>query len=404
MDEQLIESKKQKLTMQKTKILYISYNGMHEPLGASQVLSYLYKLSIDYEYHLISLEKPKDFADKNKMESLQNTLRDKGIFWHPMEYKTSKIGKIGNFARLLQLTRKTAKENNIRFAHCRGYFPAFAASLLGLTYLFDTRGFAFDESADVGTFSRNSLQFKILKRIEKSLYRNAAAINKLSVEGKRTIVENELFENGDQIQPISVIPTCVDLDRFQFIERNFDEPVKIGYVGTAIGWYDFDRTLKVLVEIGKQMDYRFIIFNGEQHDYIQSKLKEYAIPLEKVQLEKVAFQDMPARLADFDISLFYIHPFFSKRASAATKLGELFATGIPVLTNAGVGDHEYYINNFKTGKILNFDESEKYNFVELLANLRTIETAHRCRNLAEECFSIDKAIENYKQLYRKIFI
>lgn len=390
--------------MKKTKILYISYNGMHEPLGASQVLSYLYKLSSDYEYHLISLEKPHDFADINKMQTLQKKLIEKGIVWHPMEYKIDKIGKIGNFARLLQLTRKTANHNSIRFAHCRGYFPAFAASLVGLTYLFDTRGFAFDESADVKSFSRKSLLFKSLKRIEKRLYQKAAGINKLSHEGKRTIVENELFENGDQIKNITVIPTCVDLDRFQFIERNCEGIVKIGYVGTAIGWYDFERTLRVLVEIGKQLHYQLTIFNGEQHEYIQSKLKEFNIPSDKVILEKVAFQDMPSRLADFEVALFYIHPFFSKRASAATKLGELFATGIPVITNAGVGDHEYYITQFKTGEIIDFDEPEKYDFVEMMAKLRTAETADRCRNLAEECFSIDKAIVDYKKLYREIFI
>lgn len=376
---------------------------MNEPLGSSQVLTYLYKLSSDYQYHLISLEKPEDFSDKIKMNNLMLILQEKNIHWHPIVYKTDKFGKLMNFFRLLAKTREISKREAIKFAHCRSYFPALVAYLLKLTYLFDTRGFAFDESADVGSFNRNSLIFKVLKKIEKTIYRNAAGINKLSYEGRRTILENELFHKGDQIKNISVIPTCVDLDRFKMIHRNYQNPVKIGYVGTAVGWYDFERTLKVIKKIGEKVPYHFTIFNGGQHEYIKEKLKQYQIPTEKVNLEKISFQEMPKRLAEFDIALFYIYPFFSKRASAATKLGELLATGIPVITNSGVGDHDFYITNNGIGKIIDFDNLENYNFAEILENLRSKETSEKCREIAEKYFSVDKGVADYKEIYRHIF-
>src|SRR5690606_16191305 len=113
-------------------------------------------------------------------------------------------------------------------------------------YLFDTRGFAFDERADTGSISRKSVLHKVFKFLEHKLYKNAAGINKLSYEGRRTILENELFPGGDQLKNITVIPTCVDLVRFQWQKREYGEIVRIGYVGTAIGWYDFDRTLQAL--------------------------------------------------------------------------------------------------------------------------------------------------------------
>lgn len=387
----------------KTKILYISYNGMNEALGASQVLSYLYKLSADYDYHLVSLEKPEDFSDKEKMANLDKELKSKNIFWYPVAYKTDKVGKLFNFFRLLLETRSVARQYRIKYAHCRSYFPAMVAYLLRLSYLFDTRGFAFDERADVGSVKRGSLVFKIFKRIEKLLYKHAAGVNKLSHEGKRTIENNELFEGGDKIAPITVIPTCVDLNRFHFIEREYTDPVKIGYVGTAVGWYDFDKTLLALQAIGKQVDYHFTIFNGGQHEFIKGRLQVFGIPDEKVHLEKVSFADMPRRLAEFEVALFYIHPFFSKRASAATKLGELFASGIPVLTNGNVGDHEYYIEAYGTGRILDFDRLEEYDFVNIMGSLRNRDTAIKCRTLAEKYFSVDKGVEDYKRLYTQIF-
>ncbi|MBD8084617.1 glycosyltransferase family protein [Chryseobacterium caseinilyticum] len=390
--------------MIKTKIAYISYNGMNEALGSSQVLTYLYKLSSEYQYHLISLEKPEDFSDKEKMDNLMQSLYKKDIHWHPILYKTDKLGKLMNFFYLLAKTSKITKRENIKFAHCRSYFPAFVAYLLKLTYLFDTRGFAFDESADVGSFNRQGFVFKLLKIVEKAIYRNAAGINKLSFEGRRTILENELFDKGDQIKNISVIPTCVDLDRFKFIHRNYQSPVKIGYVGTAVGWYDFEKTLEVIKKIGEQIPYHFTIFNSGQHDYINEKLKQFHIPAEKVNLEKVSFQEMPERLAEFEIALFYIHPFFSKRASAATKLGELLATGIPVITNSGVGDHDFYINNNDIGKIIDFNDLEKYNFKEIFENLRSEKTSQKCREIAERYFSVEKGVDDYKNIYRQIFI
>lgn len=376
---------------------------MNEPLGASQVLSYLYKLSDHYEYHLVSLEKPKDFSNKEKMVLLNHTLERNGIFWYPVEYKIDKVGKMFNFLRLLKASKKIVAKKEIKFAHSRSYFPALIANILGLKYLFDTRGFAFDERADVGSISRSGLPYKILKRIEKKLYREATGINKLSWEGKRTIESNELFPGGELIKPITVIPTCTDTDRFIFHERTYDGPVKIGYVGTATGWYDFDKTLATLAIIGKQMDYHFVIFNGDQHEFIIAKLKEYAIPFEKVSIEKVAFSEMPQRLKEIEIALFYIHPYFSKRASAATKLGELLASGIPTLTNSGVGDHEKLITEAGVGKILDFDQINSYDFQKIFRSLRTPETAQKCRSLAEDFFSLEKGVAEYKSLYKTIF-
>src|SRR5690606_9988507 len=119
----------------------------------------------------------------------------------------------------------------------------------------------------------------------------------LSYEGRRTILENELFPEGDKLNTITVIPNCVDLDRFQWQKRDYRDTIRIGYVGTAIGWYDFDRTLQALQAIGKQVDYHFTIFNGGQHNFIREKLKQYGIPEQKTTLEKINFSDMPTRLS-----------------------------------------------------------------------------------------------------------
>ena len=55
----------------KRKILYISYDGLMEPLGQSQVLNYLKGLSKDYQMFVISYEKKEDFLDLKKKKLLK---------------------------------------------------------------------------------------------------------------------------------------------------------------------------------------------------------------------------------------------------------------------------------------------------------------------------------------------
>ena len=53
-------------------VLYISYDGMLEPLGQSQVLAYLERLAADRPIDLISFEKKADSSDMDCLQSCCN--------------------------------------------------------------------------------------------------------------------------------------------------------------------------------------------------------------------------------------------------------------------------------------------------------------------------------------------
>ena len=48
------------------KILYLSYDGVLEPLGSSQVLNYVLGLAKNYNFILYSFEKPYDRKDTKR--------------------------------------------------------------------------------------------------------------------------------------------------------------------------------------------------------------------------------------------------------------------------------------------------------------------------------------------------
>ena len=67
-------------------VLYISYDGMLEPLGQSQVIAYLERLTDAAAIHLVSYEKPADWAREDRREALSARLSAAGIAWHPLTY------------------------------------------------------------------------------------------------------------------------------------------------------------------------------------------------------------------------------------------------------------------------------------------------------------------------------
>ena len=57
-------------------ILYISYDGMLEPLGQSQVLAYLKWLAVGRSIHLVSYEKQNDWANIAERKRISQDIKD----------------------------------------------------------------------------------------------------------------------------------------------------------------------------------------------------------------------------------------------------------------------------------------------------------------------------------------
>ena len=67
------------------RVLYLSYDGMTDPLGRSQVLPYLTGLAaLGHEITLVSFEKPgRSAEDRERVEAICG---EAGIAWHPLRY------------------------------------------------------------------------------------------------------------------------------------------------------------------------------------------------------------------------------------------------------------------------------------------------------------------------------
>lgn len=398
-------------------ILYISYDGLLEPIGQSQVVNYLVGLAPGYRQTVLSFEKQADLRDRESFLRLSGTLAGAGIRWVPCRYHKwpHVLSTLWDVVVGFMQGNRICRRRRIDIIHARGYVPALIAVMLkrlhGGRFVFDMRGFWPEEKVDAGHWSRESVIYAVTKKCERLFFRAADAVVSLTVDGFNAI--RELGYILPSNTAVSVIPTCTDLNRFSpgpkdrsLIHRyGLDGRLVIGCTGTMSNWYLRQPMLTCLSYFVRRMDgVKFLLVTREDHDQLRRDLLGVGISDEQFVLARVPFPAMPAHVRLMDVGLFFIKPAFSKRGSAATKLGEFLATGVPVIINDGVGDSGSIVRRHSVGVVLANTTTEE--FEASLTTVREVlhdpEIGKRCREVAQRYFDLDAGIRQYHELYSEL--
>ena len=389
-------------------ILYISYDGMLEPLGQSQVLAYLKRLAADRPIHLISFEKSDDWANVAERERLARDIAASGIVWHPLRYhkRPTALATAWDIVCGIALGLWLVLRHRLRIVHARSYVSSVMAlaikRMTGIKYLFDMRGFWADEKLDSG-WPQDGRMYRLAKGFERRFLLEADHVVSLT---HAALIEMQRFPYlQERMPPVTVIPTCADLARFKHIphERKGTGLV-MGYVG-SVGRYMFDEVAACFAELLRlRPDTHFLIVNRGEHAYIRERLAAAGVPAVAVELISATPADMPRQIARMDASIYFTKPVFSKQAMAPTKLAELLGCGVPCLGNAGVGDMAEVLEGDGVGVALRaFDHvSVAAGLAQLLALVADPATAARCVASAQKHFSLDEGVRRYAAVYRDL--
>jgi len=391
-------------------ILYISYDGVCEPLGISQIISYLEILSKDYKIYLISFEKNKELKNKINLLETKKRLSRAKIKWIPIKYhnKFKLISKPYDILNGLMQSSFIILNSNIDIIHTRSYIPALIALPLKILFnkklLFDIRGFWPEERIDGGLWKSGSIYYRILKILEIILFKNSNHIVTLT-EASLPIINN--FHFLKESRPgISVIPTCTNLNKFR-IKNTYHEhsTFTFGYVGSFGTWYLLDETIKLFKEISLlKPEAKMLILNRNEHQKIIKSAKLANIDLNKISIYKVDHKEVPLYIQKMNAAASLIKPCFSKLSSSPTKLGEYLGCGIPCVGNVGVGDVENILAYKNTGVILkDFNHKEIHmaakNIIELSKDKNI---SKKCRETALKYFSLEKGVNKYRRIYENL--
>lgn len=395
------------------KVLYLSRTGMLEPLGQSQVVSYLRGLSKSFEITLISYERDTDLANTAEVQRVERLLDNHGIHWIRRKYRNRPrllavaINLIDMFLCALKQTRK----QDISLIHARAYIAGATAWVIGrLTktpFIFDMRSLWAEELVTSNRARRGSLVHRAIVGMERLTLRDAAIVISLTRAGAEWLSE----EHAGTFDPekFRFIPTCTDTERFVPGEDDHTGPVIVGCHGSILsGWFRPDILDRCYARMAKlRPDATFEIVTREDPDAVRERLAVSKVLGDRLQIFSCAPNKIHQVLASQDLSVFFYQSgAASELGRSPTRMGEALACGVPVLTNGQVGDVEDIVRRFDVGTIL-ADESDAALHAAVDQSLEMIRdpaVGERCRNAAEAVFSLDTGTEMLAEIYTNLIL
>ncbi len=404
-------------------VYFLSYDGMTDPLGQSQVIPYLSGLrKKGFDITIVSFEKKQN---KRHVPIVKELLSSNSIKWIRLDYtkKPPLISTMYDIWKLERTVKQLIKNDKGKkvLLHCRSYITA----LVGLVYkkkgtanfIFDMRGFWADERLEGGIWSMKNpfqrLGYKYFKKKEIEFLLHADYTVSLTNKGKAVI--NELIVKGKNI-PIEVIPCCVNTELFS---KNFSNTNKLeinkslqveknqfvlGYVGSIGTWYMLEEMVafyKVLLESKQTAVFLFITKDDPKH--IELEFDKQRVSKKGLRITSAERSEVPDYIELFDWSIFFIKPVFSKQASSPTKQGEIMSMGKPILCNTNIGDTDLIISKYNAGVLLKNFENHDYKLaVESMLSWNN--DADAIRYGAIDYFDLEKGIDSYEKIYKSCLI
>lgn len=402
------------------RILYISYDGMTDQLGQSQVIPYLRELTKEgYSFHLLSVEK-KERLEKTGGQ-IREMLQNAGIDWTTLLFTRNPplLAKLFDQRNLNKKAKAICQSENIDMVHCRSYVPAAAGLKVSerfkIPFLFDMRGFWVDERVDSGLWKLSNPFFNFLyrhyKKKEKQYFSRSSHIISLTHKGKEELV-NSYDVPGEKV---TVIPCCADMDHFDYHKITAEQKAAareqlgitadkkvLSYLGSLGGWYLTDEMLEFFAVMHQQDPHTvFLLITHDAREGILARAKAKGIPANAVVVRPAGRNEVPLFLSLSNWNLFFIKDAYSKKASSPTKQGEVMAMGIPVICN-DIGDTGIIVKETGAGIVISKFDTAEYAMISRQVLGQPAAAKEPIRESACRYYDLKEGVKRYKGVYEKL--
>lgn len=395
------------------RVLYLTYDGLTDPLGQSQILPYLTKLAGSHTIHIVSFEKT---CSEEKLASLRSELSSVGLGWTPLLYhkKPPVLSTVWDIAQLEYWCRRLWPRLKPQIVHCRSYITAIAGHHLRrkARFLFDMRGFYADERRESGMWPYGhpvyDMVYNFFKGREKVWLSEAAHVVSLTYAGALEIQK----KFGLPQDKISVIPCAADVEFFSQCSEEEgrkarqrlhipDSSSVLIYVGSLGTWYmpkemmDFFARYRL-----RNPNSIFLVVNRGEHEVVWRAARMAGLAPECIRVLAAERSEMPSLLKAANAGLFFVRPTYSKLASSPVKMGEMLAAGLPVITNSGVGDVDTIVTQTNCGILVKGFSVNDYEAA--LDRWQQDYTTYRNNALkaAKKFFDLEDGVKRYETIYR----
>jgi glycosyltransferase involved in cell wall biosynthesis len=406
--------------MTKRAPLYITYDGLMDPLGASQILPYLREIARNQGGAWVM-----SFEKLDRLGQGENLLRAQlladGIHWHPLRFTAGGglLGKVKDLVQMYGWGLYLAWRENLGMVHARGHPSAqvglFIKRILGRPLIFDCRGLWVDERVDKGGWDLSRpfhrLQYRHFKRAEHRLFQQADRVVVLTHK-----VVGEVVKLGAQpATKVTVIPCCADFDHFALgsqatrlaAREQLGLPAQalvLGYLGSVGRMYMLDRFFKLLAMACERHPHAHALVITQDEPALRLIMQAH-LPQAwhaRVVVVSATRREVPTLLPAMDVLVSFITPTYARMGASPTKLAECFAAGVPAICNGGVGDVAEQIAMLNAGMVVNPDDDVA--LVNAAAHLPEVASLGgvRLREAASQMLGLDVAHARYRSIYSSL--
>jgi glycosyltransferase involved in cell wall biosynthesis len=399
-------------------ILYITHDGVTDHIGRSQIAPYLIGLARrGFKLRVLSAEKP---GREDLVGRYQRAFDEAGIEWTRCRYSNEPplIGQAATWLALMRCARSIARREKIRLAHCRSFLPSLIGlrlkRALGVKFIFDFRDFYADGGLAKGGGARKLISMG-LKRLEGPLIRDADKVVCLTQSAKQILSEWYLPDDPHAEARFQVIPCCADFSHFDRARLSASEidraRARAGTTGEPIllylGSLGPDYLLPEMMSLFAQLlatransQFLFLCNNGKE--LVEAQCEARQISRDRIRFVSADRDEVPAFLALADLSVVFIRADVSKAGCSPTKLAELFACGVPVIANSGVGDMDQIIAPGRNASVIVHDFSDQSLRFALEEVLELRDRGGVDIRAKSQEFALEEGVARYASVYNEL--
>lgn len=404
--------------MTAARVLYLTYDGLTDPLGQSQVLPYLKGLAArGHRITVLSSEKPEALARAG--EAIASKCSTAGIDWKPLRYhkRPPILSTVADLTTMAKIAARLHRVEPFDLVHCRSYLPALIGRSMqrrtGVKFLFDMRGFWIDERFERGIWNRRSPAYRLVGRWfrqrEQQLFRDADAVVTLTEAARDQL----RCRGGDRwASKTTVIPCCADLAHFDpaggrarkqgraLLRIPESAPVLL-FLGSLGGAYPLDPVARFFRRWSEgRPDAQLLMVT--RHNSAEVLADPVMASLaDRVIVRGAERDEVPKFIAAADAALSFILPSPCAVASSPTKIGEILAMGVPIAANVGIGDIGLMLSESSAAILLpDLDDASVDRAAVGMRSLNVDPLAARA--IAERWFSLETGVDRYDDAYHAL--
>lgn len=394
------------------RVLYIVYWGALEPLGQSLVAPAVLRLAqLGVSLTLITFEKPADLANAEAVGKQREVFAKGGVDWHPLRYHKSPKWPATALDGALAVLKSLRLRLRGRFdvIHARTFVAGpmgyVIARLLGARFVYHNEGFYPDEQVDGGVWKEGSRVHRLARKIEAFLYDHADGLIALSDRAREILVAHPKVQAAKI--PAIVVPSAVDLTAFRpaAVVRQRTPAISLVYLGSVGLRYRLDDAGHFVAAMRKlQPGTTLTVVSRAERGLVESMLDISGLARDAWTLKELTHSSVPAELQRHDAGLFFLTEGLSEHGCSPTKIGEYWACGLPVVTTPNVSDTDAIVRNRRVGVVVRSRESGAFDRAAdaLLDLLGDKELQKRCREAAENVYSLESSCLRQMDLYRSV--